>query len=81
MKCRTRIYYTEEQKAVMWDRKMVDVLALVLLHDEHQVEQAIITALTSGHPSKQHVMLLNPLSVTRWLCHTPVSIKGVKGYL
>jgi hypothetical protein len=24
------------------------------------------------------VMLLNPLSVTRWLCHYPVNIKGVK---
>ena len=38
------------------DREMVDVLALVLQHDEHQVEQAITTALTSGHPSKQHVI-------------------------
>ena len=35
---------------------MVDVLALVLQHDEHQVEQAIITALISGRPSKQHVV-------------------------
>jgi transposase len=38
------------------DREMVDVLALVLQHDEHQVEKAIITALTSGSPSKQHVI-------------------------
>ncbi len=27
-----------------------------------------------------NVMMLNPLSVNRWLCHYPVSIKGVKGY-
>lgn len=26
------------------------------------------------------VMLLNPLSVTRWLCHYPVSIRGGKEY-
>lgn len=26
------------------------------------------------------VMLLNPLSVNRWLCHYPVSVKGVKGF-
>jgi transposase len=38
------------------DRDMVDVLALVLQHDEHQVEQAITAALTSGSPSKQHVI-------------------------
>jgi hypothetical protein len=38
------------------DRDMVDVLALVLQHDEHQVEQAIVTALTNGSPSKQHVI-------------------------
>ena len=25
----------------------------------------------------EDVMLLNPLSVTRWLCHTPVNAKGV----
>jgi hypothetical protein len=35
---------------------MVDVLALVLQHDEHQVEKAITTALASGSPSKQHVI-------------------------
>lgn len=38
------------------DRDMVDVLALVLQHDEHPVEKAIATALTSGSPSKQHVI-------------------------
>ena len=38
------------------DRDMVDILALALQHDEHKVEQAIITALTSGSPSKQHVI-------------------------
>ena len=35
---------------------MVEVLALVLQHDEHKVEKAITTALTSGSPSKQHVI-------------------------
>jgi transposase len=38
------------------DRDMVDVLALVLQHDEHQVEKAITTALASGSLSKQHVI-------------------------
>jgi len=28
----------------------------------------------------EDVMLLNPLSVTRWLCHYPVNIKGGKGF-
>jgi hypothetical protein len=28
----------------------------------------------------ENVMLLNPLSVNRWLCHYPVSVKGVKGF-
>ena len=38
------------------DRDMVDVLALVLHHDEQKVEQAITIALTSGSVSKQHVL-------------------------
>lgn len=38
------------------DREMVDVLALVLLHDEQQVEQAITQALKVEQPSKQHVL-------------------------
>jgi transposase len=38
------------------DREMVDILALVLLHDERRVEQAIAQALESGEPSKQHVL-------------------------
>ena len=38
------------------DREMVDILALVLLHDEQQVEQAVAKALESGEPSKQHVL-------------------------
>ena len=38
------------------DREMVDVLALVLQHDEHLVEQAIEAALAGGHTSKQHVI-------------------------
>ena len=28
----------------------------------------------------ENVMLLNPLSVTRWLCHYPVNIPGRKGF-
>lgn len=28
----------------------------------------------------EDVMLLNPRSVNRWLCHYPVNIKGVKGF-
>jgi transposase len=38
------------------DREMVDILALVLLHDEQLVERAVIRALESGEPSKQHVL-------------------------
>lgn len=38
------------------DREMVDVLALVLLHDERRVEQAILEALKIERPSKQHVI-------------------------
>ncbi len=38
------------------DREMVDVLALVLLHDERRVEQAVTEALKIERPSKQHVI-------------------------
>ena len=38
------------------DREMVDVLALVLLHDEALVEQAVAEALLVEQPSKQHVL-------------------------
>ena len=38
------------------DREMVEVLALVLQHDEEKVEQAITQALESGFASKQHVI-------------------------
>lgn len=38
------------------DREMVEVLALVLLHDEQLVEQAVAKALEIGEPSKQHVL-------------------------
>ena len=38
------------------DREMVDILALVLHHDEHHVEQAIRMALDCGECSKQHVL-------------------------
>jgi len=38
------------------DREMVDILALVLLHDEQLVEQAVAEALNVEQPSKQHVL-------------------------
>jgi transposase len=38
------------------DREMADILALVLLHDEHRVEQAVNRALEGGEPSKAHVL-------------------------
>ena len=38
------------------DREMVDILALVLLHDEQLVEQAVAAALEIEQPSKQHVL-------------------------
>ena len=38
------------------DREMVDVLALVLLHDEQLVAQAVAEALQVEQPSKQHVL-------------------------
>jgi len=38
------------------DREMVDILALVLLHDERLVEQAVTEALQVEQPSKQHVL-------------------------
>ena len=38
------------------DREMVDVLALVLLHDEALVERAVEEALKIDRPSKQHVI-------------------------
>jgi len=38
------------------DREMVDVLALVLLHDEQLLERAVCEALKVEQPSKQHVL-------------------------
>jgi transposase len=38
------------------DREMVDILALVLLHDEQLVERAVSQSLESGQASKQHVL-------------------------
>lgn len=38
------------------DREMVDILSLVLHHDEELVEQAIEQAIALGHPSKEHVI-------------------------
>ena len=38
------------------DREMADILALVLLHDERLVEQAVTKALALGETSKEHVL-------------------------
>lgn len=38
------------------DREIVNILALVLLHDEPLVEQAVEMALQSGQASKEHVL-------------------------
>lgn len=38
------------------DREMADILALVLLHDERLVEQAVAASLDAGQPSQQHVL-------------------------
>ena len=43
-------------KHVGGDREMVDILALVLLHDEQLVEKAVTLALQAGQASKQHVL-------------------------
>jgi hypothetical protein len=40
------------------DREMVEILALVLHHDEQAVLKAVEIALESGAPSKQHVLNL-----------------------
>lgn len=45
-------------KRVGGDREMVDVLALVLHHDEQAVLTAVELALESGGASKQHVLNL-----------------------
>lgn len=42
------------------DREMVDILALVLQHDEYLVEQAVREAIEAGVPTKTHI--LNRLS-------------------
>jgi len=47
------------------DREMADILALVLLHEETLVEQAVREALRVEQPSKQHVLnCLSKLSET-----------------
>jgi transposase len=38
------------------DREMANILALVLLHDEQLVEQAVATSLATGQPSQQHIL-------------------------
>ncbi|MCB1861847.1 MAG: IS21 family transposase, partial [Gammaproteobacteria bacterium] len=38
------------------DHEMVDVLSLVLMHDERLIDQAVTAALEIERPSKQHVL-------------------------
>ena len=49
------------------DREMVEILALVLHHDEQAVLTAVELALESGAPSKQHVLNL----LSRLVAETP----------
>src|SRR3954464_9345371 len=49
------------------DREMVEILALVLHHDEQAVLTAVELALESGAPSKQHVLNL----LSRLIAQTP----------
>ena len=51
-----RLLQTKLLKHLGGDREMADILALVLLHDEALVEQAITKALELGEPSKEHVL-------------------------
>ena len=51
-----RLLQTRLLKRPGGDREMVDILALVLLHDESLVEQAVAEALQMEHPSKQQVL-------------------------
>jgi hypothetical protein len=61
-------------------------LALGPVEFDSQTERSVLGSLNqmkfmldARAEEVEDVMLLNPLSVTRWLCHYPVSIKGVKG--
>ena len=47
---------TQLLKRAGGDREMVDILALVLLHDEQLVEQAVTQALSAERCSKEHVL-------------------------
>ena len=51
------------------DREMVDILALVLYHDERAVLTAVEMALAAGVPTKTHVlnMVSTGWSMARWL--------------
>lgn len=64
-------------KRVGGDREMVDVLALVLLHDEQAVLAAVELALETGAPSKQ--MVMNILS--RLIEGKPMPPVDVPGFL
>ena len=45
------------------DREMVDILALVLHHDEQAVLAAVELALTEGVPTKTHVLNLSLIHI------------------
>jgi hypothetical protein len=52
------------------DREMVDILALVLLHDEQAILTAVELALETGAPSKQTVLNI----LNRLLDKTPIKL-------
>jgi len=53
------------------DREMVDILSLVLHHDEQAVLCAVEMALEAGVPTKTHV--LNPARTGLWMAPRPTS--------
>ena len=66
-------------KQVGGDREMVQVLALVLQHDEMAVLAAVELALESGAPTKQHVLniltrLLDPAPLTPTINPSPLQL-------
>jgi len=53
------------------DREMVDILSLVLHHDEQAVLCAVEMALEAGVPTKTHI--LNPARTGCWMARRPTS--------
>jgi hypothetical protein len=66
-------------KQVGGDKEMVEVLSLVLRHDEGSVLAAVELALESGMPSKQHVLniltrLLDPAPLIPTISPSPLQL-------